>query len=190
MRARQPRTRTSAWTGSALAALIALATPAAAQTESPADFYRGKTVKIIVGFGVGGGYDTYARMLAPYLREQLKTTVIVENQPGAGGLSALNRLYAAPPDGLQLMLISGIASTLSQLVEQGEVRYDLSKVGHLGIVSASPWMWLGGQQSPIRTARRRHEAGRAIELGRVGPDRRHRRWRRRSPAPCSSSTAR
>jgi tripartite-type tricarboxylate transporter receptor subunit TctC len=126
MRSDQPQTRPSSRAALALAALIALLTPAAAQTESPAEFYRGKTVKIIVGFGVGGGYDTYARMLAPYLREQLKTTVIVENQPGAGGLSALNRLYAAPPDGLQLMLISGIASTLSQLVEQGEVRYDLS----------------------------------------------------------------
>ena len=168
MRARQPRTKTLAWTSSALATLIALATPAAAQTESPADFYRGKTVKIIVGFGVGGGYDTYARMLAPYLREQLKTTVIVENQPGAGGLSALNRLYAAPPDGLQLMLISGIASTLSQLVEQSEVRYDLSKVGHLGIVSASPWMWLGGQQSPIRTAADAMKAGVQLSWGASG----------------------
>jgi tripartite-type tricarboxylate transporter receptor subunit TctC len=100
MRARQPRTRTSAWTGSALAALTALATPAAAlRPRARPTSNRGKTVKIIVGFGVGGGYDTYARMLAPYLREQLKTTVIVENQPGAGGLSALNRLYAAPPTG-------------------------------------------------------------------------------------------
>jgi tripartite-type tricarboxylate transporter receptor subunit TctC len=71
MRSKQPRTRISAQVGFALAALITLATPAAAQTESPADFFRGKTVKIIVGFGVGGGYDTYARMLAPYLREQL-----------------------------------------------------------------------------------------------------------------------
>jgi tripartite-type tricarboxylate transporter receptor subunit TctC len=146
---------TASWAALAawgVSALVALAFPACAQTESPADFYKGKTVKIIVGFGVGGGYDTYARMLAPYLREQLKTTVIVENQPGAGGLSALNRLYAAPPDGLQLMLISGIAATLSQLIEQPEVRYDLSKVGHLGIVSASPWMWVGNTQSAIKRA--------------------------------------
>jgi len=120
--------------------------------ETEKAFYAGKTVRMIVGSGTGGGYDIFSRLIAPYLAKTLGTTVIVENQPGAGGLSALNRLYAAPPDGLQLMLISGIASTLSQLVEQGEVRYDLSKVGHLGIVSASPWMWLGGQQSPIRTA--------------------------------------
>jgi tripartite-type tricarboxylate transporter receptor subunit TctC len=121
--------------------LVGASPPASAQ--SAADFYKGKTVKIIVGFGVGGGYDVYARMLAPYLREVLQTTVIVENQPGAGGMSALNRLYQAQPDGLQMMLVSGIAATMSQLVEQQGVAYDLSKVGHLGIVSASPWMWLG-----------------------------------------------
>src|SRR4029078_4187497 len=94
--------------------LVGASPPASAQ--SAADFYKGKTVQIIVGFGVGGGYDVYARMLAPYLREVLQTTVIVENQPGAGGMSALNRLYQAPPDGLQMMLVSGLASTMAQLV--------------------------------------------------------------------------
>jgi tripartite-type tricarboxylate transporter receptor subunit TctC len=151
----------------AIGALVALNAPATAQ-DSAAEFYKGKTVKIIVGFGVGGGYDVYARMLAPYLRDQLKTTVIVENQPGAGGLSALNRLYAATPDGLQLMLISGIAATMSQLVEQAEVRYDLSKVGHLGIVSASPWMWLGNPQSPIKTAADATRQGAPLSWGASG----------------------
>src|SRR5262245_2862819 len=148
---RDRHSRWTSWRAAAISALVLFNATASAQTESAADFYRGKTVKIIVGFGVGGGYDTYARMLAPYLRDQLKATVIVENQPGAGGLSALNRLYAATPDGLQMMLISGIAATMSQLVEQAEVRYDLSKVGHLGIVSASPWLWVGNPQSPVRT---------------------------------------
>jgi tripartite-type tricarboxylate transporter receptor subunit TctC len=119
-----------------------------AVAQSPADFYRGKTVRIIVGFGVGGGYDVYARMLAPYLREILQATVVVENQPGAGGMSALNRLYQAQPDGLHMMLVSGIAATMSQLVEQQGVAYDLGKVGHLGIVSASPWMWVGQPGTP------------------------------------------
>jgi tripartite-type tricarboxylate transporter receptor subunit TctC len=129
-------------------AALFCASVAPAFAQSPADFYRGKTVRIIVGFGVGGGYDVYARMLAPYLREVLQATVVVENQPGAGGMSALNRLYQAQPDGLQMMLVSGIAATMSQLVEQQGVAYDLSKVGHLGIVSASPWMWLGQPGTP------------------------------------------
>ncbi len=137
--------RVAATLGAAMSLALSVQT---ASAQPAAEFFKGKTVKIVVGFGVGGGYDIYARMLAPYLREILQTTVIVENQPGAGGMSALNRLYQAPPDGLQMMLISGIAATMAQLVEQQGVAYDLSKVGHLGIVSASPWMWLGQPNNP------------------------------------------
>ena len=50
-------------------------------------FYAGKTVRMIVGSGTGGGYDIFSRMIAPYLSKVLGTTVIVENQPGAGGSS-------------------------------------------------------------------------------------------------------
>ena len=79
---------------------LALATPAssAAAQESEQAFFAGKTVRFVVGFGPGGGYDAYARMLAPYLSKTLGATVIVENRPGAGGLLALNGLYIAPPD--------------------------------------------------------------------------------------------
>ena len=87
-------------------------------------------------------------MLAPYLREVLQTTVIVENQPGAGGMSALNRLYQAQPDGLQMMLVSGIAATMAQLVEQQGVAYDLSKVGHS--VSSAPRRGYGSDSRTIR----------------------------------------
>src|SRR5690348_17271570 len=76
------------------------ALPARAQ-EAEKAFYAGKTVRMVVGSGTGGGYDVFSRMIAPYLSKVLGTTVIVENQPGAGGLLALNRLYTAPPDGLQ-----------------------------------------------------------------------------------------
>src|SRR5262245_17970812 len=72
--------------------------PGQAQDAEKA-FYAGKTVRMIVGSGTGGGYDIFSRLIAPYLAKTLGTTVIVENQPGAGGLIALNRLYTAPPDG-------------------------------------------------------------------------------------------
>jgi tripartite-type tricarboxylate transporter receptor subunit TctC len=114
-----------------------------AAAQSAADFYKGKTVRIIVGYGVGGGYDLYARMLAPYLGNALQATVIVENQPGAGSMLAMNRLYRAPPDGLQIIMASGIASAMQQLLNLPGVAYDLSKVGFIGVVNAPPWMWLG-----------------------------------------------
>lgn len=122
-----------------------------AQSQNAAAFYKDKTVKIIVGFGPGGGYDAYARMLAPHLKKVVGATVIVENQPGAGGISALNRLYIAPPDGLQMMLIQGTGAAMQQLLGQAAVRFDLAKLGYLGIVSASPWMWLVTPKSPIQT---------------------------------------
>lgn len=137
-----------------LGALIVLfSSRADAQTgaKDAAAFYKGKTVKIVVGFGAGGGYDAYARMIAPHLERALGTTVIVENQPGAGGLIALNRVAAATPDGLIMMLVNGTAAGLSQILDQGNVRYDLAKLEYYGIVSSSPWLWLTAPNSDIKT---------------------------------------
>jgi tripartite-type tricarboxylate transporter receptor subunit TctC len=133
-----------------VAVLAGLAGVAHAQ-QSPADFYKGKTVRLIVGFGPGGGYDAYARMIAPYLGKEIGANVVVENQPGAGGLNALNRIYSAPKDGLLLMIVNGTAAGLSQIVEEQAVHYDLAKFGYLGIVSASPWVWLVNPEHPVVT---------------------------------------
>lgn len=137
---------------SAFALLIGLAVwagPSAAQDAKA--FYKGKTVKFLVGYGVGGGYDAYARMLAPHLSKALDANVIVQNQPGAGGLVALNGLYAASGDGTQIMIVNGTAAGLSQLVGDPNVRFDLTKLGTLGVVSSSPWIWVAGPKSSLKT---------------------------------------
>src|SRR5688572_13950096 len=94
---------------------IASLTPAQAQ-DAEKNFYAGKTVRMIVGSGVGGGYDVFTRLIAPYLAKTLGTTVIVENVPGAGGLLAVNKLYVAPPDGLQISLSQGMMAGVAQLM--------------------------------------------------------------------------
>jgi len=136
-------------------ALMALAGlglgPQQAAAQSQEEFYKGKNVRIVVGYGPGGGYDIYARMIAPYISKTLGANVIVENQPGAGGITALNRIATAPPDGLSFMLVNGLGAALSQLTEQTGVRYDLGKLSHLGTVSASPWVWLVSSNSPFKT---------------------------------------
>jgi putative tricarboxylic transport membrane protein len=90
------------------------ALPGQAQ-EAEKAFYAGKTVRMIVGSGVGGGYDAFSRLIAPHLARTLGTTVIVENVPGAGGLVALNRPYVAPLDGLQISLTNGTMAAFPQL---------------------------------------------------------------------------
>jgi tripartite-type tricarboxylate transporter receptor subunit TctC len=134
-----------------VAALMAgvLASPSRAQ--DPASFYKGATVRFLVGSGTGGGYDLFARLLAPHASAATGATFIVENIPGAGGLVALNRQYAAKPDGLQIMIVNGVAAAMSQIIEMDSVRYDLAKFGILGIVNAEPWVWLVGPTSPYRS---------------------------------------
>ena len=126
-----------------------LASPTRAQ-ESEAAFYKGKTVRLIVGYA-GGGYDLYARLIAPYIAQALGATVVVVNQPGAGGITALDNLFAAPPDGLQMMIVNGAGAALGQLIGQAGVRYDLAKVGYLGTVSPLLRVWLVTPNSPIKT---------------------------------------
>src|ERR687889_1875359 len=150
-------------------ALVLTAGLAAAHAEGAATFFKGKTVRFVVGLGVGGGFDAYARMIAPYLGRELNATVIVENQPGAGGLLALNQIYAAAPDGLRLMIVNGTPAALGQLLGQENLRYDLTKLEHLGVISAYPWVWLAGPKTEIRTVADAMKPGVKIRWGGTGP---------------------
>jgi tripartite-type tricarboxylate transporter receptor subunit TctC len=88
--------------GSLAAAALGLS-PCHAQT--PADFYRGKTVEVYIGTSVGGGYDAYARMLARHASRYIpgNPTVVPKNMEGGGGMRLANFLYnAAPKDGLTI----------------------------------------------------------------------------------------
>ncbi|MBK18690.1 MAG: hypothetical protein CMM52_07620 [Rhodospirillaceae bacterium] len=74
----------------------------AAQADAVADFYKGKTLKVIVASSAGGGYDAYSRVLAEHIVRFLPgaPSAVVQNMPGAGGLRAANFLYVrAPKDG-------------------------------------------------------------------------------------------
>jgi tripartite-type tricarboxylate transporter receptor subunit TctC len=139
-----------AFTLSLFALLPCVATTARSQDAK--SFYQGSTVKFVVGSAPGGGYDTFARLLAPHLSRALGATVVVENAPGAGGLVALNRHYSSKPDGLQIMIANGVAAAMSQLVELENVRFDLAKFDNLGIVNAEPWVWLVGARAQHKTA--------------------------------------
>ena len=130
-----------------------LSASSAQAQEAEKAFYAGKTVRMIVGSGVGGGYDVFSRMIAPYLGKTLGATVVVENQPGAGGLVALNRLYMAPPDGLQISLTNGTMAAFAQLTGDQAARFDLAKFTYLSTVGAPPGLWLVGPDSRIREVR-------------------------------------
>ena len=119
------RRRVTAGTA-ALAA--ALAVPRLARAETAAEFYRGKTVRILVGSPPGGGYDIYARLVTPALAAKLGATVLVENKDGNGGLAALATLLTRPADGLTIMNGSAEAAIISQMLARPGATWDVTKL--------------------------------------------------------------
>jgi tripartite-type tricarboxylate transporter receptor subunit TctC len=88
---------------------LLLTLTASARAQSAEDFYRGKTVTILVGFTAGGGYDLYARLLGRHIGRHIpgNPTVVVQNMPGAGSMKAAQYVYGvAPKDGLTLATVS------------------------------------------------------------------------------------
>ena len=89
-----------------VAALAPASTPAAAQ--GVADFYRGRTISFVVGFGPGGGYDLYARVISRHIGRHIpgNPIVVVQNMDGAGSVRASNYVYAvAPKDGTMIAAV-------------------------------------------------------------------------------------
>ncbi|HYX63730.1 MAG TPA: tripartite tricarboxylate transporter substrate-binding protein [Burkholderiales bacterium] len=119
---------------SKLAAGVLAGLAVAFSAHASGDFLKGETVHFLVGYGPGGGYDTYARMLAPHFEKRTGATVVVENRPGGGGITALNQLYRAKPDGLTMMMLNGESAIISQLTKQPGVAYDMAKVSIFGRV--------------------------------------------------------
>ena len=76
-----------------VAALMTFAAPVSAQSVE--DFYKGKTVSILMGTGPGASYDLYGRTIAEHLSRHIpgNPTIIVEHMPGAGGVIAANHIY-------------------------------------------------------------------------------------------------
>jgi tripartite-type tricarboxylate transporter receptor subunit TctC len=120
-------------TGLLLAALpFAAVEPARA--DDVADFYRGKRIILVVGYGTGGGYDLYARMLGRFLGDHIpgKPTIIPQNMPGAGSRGAANWLYnVAPKDGSVIATLSQTTPT-DQALGQPGVQFDVRKFNWVG----------------------------------------------------------
>ncbi|HWA43944.1 MAG TPA: tripartite tricarboxylate transporter substrate-binding protein [Hypericibacter adhaerens] len=104
--------------------------------ESAAEFYRGQTLRFVVGSGAGGGYDLYARMLAPHLAKVMAADVVVDNRPGAGGLLALDQIYDADPDGLAVIVASASGAALAQLLGQEGASFDLARMSWIAGLGA------------------------------------------------------
>jgi tripartite-type tricarboxylate transporter receptor subunit TctC len=118
-----------------LGALILM--PCTAQADPVADFYRGKTVNVTIGVGVGGEYDIQARLVARHIGKHIpgNPTVVPQNMTGAGGLRMINYLYnVAPKDGTYIGMIAN-AFPAMQAAGIAGVQFDAAKMQWIGTIA-------------------------------------------------------
>ena len=105
-----------------------------ATVNAQSDFFKGKQIKIVVGFTAGGIIDLWARLFALYLGKYIpgNPTLVVQNLPGGGSMIAANQLYnIAKADGLTLAMISS-GLYFDQVTGVKEVKFDWAKFGWIG----------------------------------------------------------
>jgi tripartite-type tricarboxylate transporter receptor subunit TctC len=127
--------------------LASIGAPAAADTV--ADFFKGKTLTLVIGYTPGGGYDTYARVLARHYGKLIpgQPTVVVQNMPGAGSMLAANHIYSrAAADGTVLGMFSSQAA-IEPLLGNAEAKYDPVKFAWIGSM-AQEVVFCGLWQNP------------------------------------------
>lgn len=138
------------WRALAAALLLGLGLTANAVAD---DFYRGKTVNFVIGYPVGGGYDTYSRLLAAHLGAHLDghPTVVALNMPGAVTLRATNYLYnEAPRDGTVIGMIDQ-AVYLNQILGTPQLRADATRFSWIGRIAGNSAVLYAWHLSPVKT---------------------------------------
>jgi tripartite-type tricarboxylate transporter receptor subunit TctC len=123
-------------------ATLGIAGMAPGVAQDPAAFYRGKTVRIVVGFSSGGGYDVYARVLARHIGRYIpgNPTVVVQNMPGAASLKSVQFLTTgAPTDG-----------TLITTFNPGLITQSLTAPDKVGNVNFLDYAWVGNVSEDFR----------------------------------------
>ena len=128
--------------------VLGLVSGAAAQ-----DFYQGKTVNFVIGYPVGGGYDTYSRLIAAHLGDHLAghPNVVPLNMPGAVTIRATNYLYnEAPKDGTVIGMIDQ-AINLNQILGTAQLRADAARFNWIGRIVSNSAVLYAWHLAPVKT---------------------------------------
>ncbi len=154
-----------------LLVLAAALASAPVRAEDLAEFYRGKTISIVVGYAPGGGYDHAARVVAKHMGARLpgEPRMVVRNMPGAGSILAANYLQSgAPRDGTTIASAND-ANLIAPLIKLQGAQFDPREFGWLGSMAArgTPIVYVRGD-APATTLAAARET--ELLLGATGPD--------------------
>ena len=151
-------------------ALGSMSAPAA-KADTAADFYKGKNVTINIGFGAGGGYDTYARVLARHYGRHIsgRPNVIPRNMPGSGALRAANYVYsAAKKDGTEMALV-GASTLMEPLFGNKKALFESTKFTWIGSMSQDVAFCAIWKTAGIASMDQWLKSGKQMTFGATGP---------------------
>lgn len=135
-------------------ALLSLASfSAAARAQSVEEFYKGKTIDLIISYSAGGGYDAYGRLVARFMGDHIpgKPRIVPRNMPGGGGRVATNYVFnVAPKDGTALALIDQ-SLPLEQAMGDKTIQFDATKFNWIGNPAAENNTTVTWHTSPVKT---------------------------------------
>jgi tripartite-type tricarboxylate transporter receptor subunit TctC len=134
-----------------LAGLAAASMPSGAQAQS--DYFKGKTMRFLIGAPAGGGYDVYGRLFTEYYRRHLpgQPTIVVQNMPGGGSLVVGNTIYSqSAPDGLTLAMSGGSLATAGLFGLTG-ARFDSRRFTWVGSMGSEVGLTVAWFTSPVKT---------------------------------------
>jgi tripartite-type tricarboxylate transporter receptor subunit TctC len=149
------------------AVYFALGAPA----QAAAPYYEGKSIRIIVGFSAGGGFDTYSRLIGRHLGRHIPGNpgVVVENMTGAASLIAANHVYnVAKPDGLTILNFHG-NQVINQVIGKEGIEFDARKFEYIGIPTQDNVACAFYKPSGITTFDSLRNAKTPVKLGGVAP---------------------
>ncbi|HSK31256.1 MAG TPA: tripartite tricarboxylate transporter substrate-binding protein [Candidatus Limnocylindria bacterium] len=135
------------------------------------EFYKGKSIRIVVGFSAGGGFDTYARAIARHMSKHIpgQPTITVENMTGAGSLIAANHVFkVAKPDGLTIGHIIG-GLFLGQVLGQAGIEFDARKFGFIGAPISDHVVCALTKASGITSVEQWMAAKTPVKMGGIAP---------------------
>lgn len=157
--------------GYLVTAVVALALVPDITQATTHDFYKGKTIRVIVGLAPGGGYDLYARTIARHMGKHIpgNPVLVVENMTGAGSLIATNYLYkVAKPDGLIIGHFLG-GLLLQQLLGKAGIEFDAPKFGYIGAPAQDHFMLGVSKATGITDVGKWIAAKTVVKFGGVSP---------------------
>lgn len=133
-----------------------------------ASVYKDNSIRFLVPSAPGGGFDEYARLLAPYIEKYTGASVRVVNMPGAGGLRVANEIFKSPKDGFTIGIMNGSAMVTNHLSNLKGAEYDIEEFEYLGRVVADTRVLSVSVQSELDSIEDIWKSEDIVKLGATG----------------------